>query len=207
LLSRISFNDLSSSRMKEETETLGQLIRRARLEKGLTQSELSAAAGYEYNVVGAWETSQKRVQVTKIPLVAKALNLPEEALLAFPEDILHESKPNKGSRMIPEICRRIVQLREEQHLNMREMADILGIKSSHYFRIEKEDAMPTLEQVRKIARTMGVSYAWLLDGPPNDRLPYAKLQAKIEVVESQLAEKERELRNLHSLIDRANLHS
>jgi hypothetical protein len=27
------------------------------------------------------------------------------------------------------------------------------------------------------------------------------------VVESQLAEKERELRNLHSLIDRANLHS
>lgn len=65
--------------------TLGDVIRNARKDKGLTQNELASLVGVKNSSVSNWEKNQNRPS-------ASALTLLWESLDIFPEDLMMISK-------------------------------------------------------------------------------------------------------------------
>lgn len=61
--------------------TVGDIIRRARIERGLTQTELARLVGVTKGAISQWETGRGMPDKIHIPAVARTLNLPLSILL------------------------------------------------------------------------------------------------------------------------------
>lgn len=57
------------------------------------------------------------------------------------------------------------QKREQLNLSQKEISEKAKISKGYYGQIERGDCSPSLETTQKIARTLGVSFGWIL----NDR--------------------------------------
>lgn len=61
-------------------ENIGQIIRRYRIEKNMSQEELGALTGVGKNAVGAWEKGRSRPDLAAIPAICHALKIPYSVL-------------------------------------------------------------------------------------------------------------------------------
>jgi len=61
-------------------ETIGQRITQKRQELHLTQERLAAIVGLNRNYIGFVERAEKRVTLSTLDKIAKALNMPLETL-------------------------------------------------------------------------------------------------------------------------------
>ena len=136
----------------------------------LTQSVLSQRLGYPYSVVTGWENCTRLFYKSNVLAWATALNYnPEEvnALLAtYGAAVLADEKAglSTGSRIETELNERVKALRKEHRLSIREMAEITGISTGHWQRIEINQSNLSVAQIRQIGKQLKVSYEWLIDG-------------------------------------------
>ena len=74
--------------MKEAMKTaFGETIRRLRMEKGLTQQQLSDQLGLDRSSVASWELGRHMPGVTTITQLAEALGVETAALMATVEKL------------------------------------------------------------------------------------------------------------------------
>ena len=136
----------------------------------LTQNVLSQRLGYPYSVVTGWENCTRLFYKSNVLAWATALNYnPEEvnALLAtYGPAVLADEKAglSTGSRIETELNERVKALRKERRLSIREMAEITGISTGHWQRIEINQSNLSVAQIRQIGRQLRVSFDWLING-------------------------------------------
>lgn len=167
----------------ENLNRIGKSIREARLEKGWTQQQLSEAVGIKYNAACSWENGTKKVTSDLAEKLQNVLPLPAD--LFENTDELAQKKKSKGQRIMHEVADRVKELRIKYRYSMREMADMLGIIPSHYFRVEKHLSSFTLGQVIDISKRFGVTTDWILKGVEPPKVPYAELEAKVRELEEK----------------------
>ena len=63
----------------------GDMIRRSRREKGMSQEELGAIAHVGKNAVGAWEAGRSRPDLSSVPVICEALGIPIHTFFGLPE--------------------------------------------------------------------------------------------------------------------------
>ena len=61
---------------------LGSVIRSARIDAGLTQTELADKVGVKQSTVSMWESVKQRLRIHQVIPVAKVLGIDPTALLA-----------------------------------------------------------------------------------------------------------------------------
>ncbi len=64
----------------------GDMIRRCRREKGLSQEELGSLVSVGKNAVGAWEAGRSRPDLSSVPVICKALGISVPAFFGIPEE-------------------------------------------------------------------------------------------------------------------------
>lgn len=60
-----------------------ELVKRRRLEKGLTLKEVAEQVNQSISMVSYVESGRYQISIPALPLYAKALDLPEQALVIF----------------------------------------------------------------------------------------------------------------------------
>ena len=136
----------------------------------LTQNVLSQRLGYPYSVVTGWENYTRLFYKSNVLAWATELGYSVEevtALLAtYEAAILPDDKAgiSTGSRIETEVNDRVKVLRKERRLSIREMAEITGISTGHWQRIEINQSNLSVAQIRQIGKQLKVSYEWLIDG-------------------------------------------
>ena len=144
--------------------------RRLAHEPRLTQSVLSQRLGYPYAVVTGWENCTRLFYRSNVLAWATSLGYSEnelqELLLAYGPAILTDEKAgiSTGSRIETELNERMKVLRKERRLSIREMAEVTGISTGHWQRIEINQSNLSVGQIRQIARKLHVCFNWLING-------------------------------------------
>lgn len=91
-----------STKNPKTIDPFGELIKQARIDKGLTQAELGAACGVSQAAAGAWESGSGKPTVKNLHLLASALDISVELLRAK----LLESTGSKLGGMVSTITSR-----------------------------------------------------------------------------------------------------
>ena len=144
--------------------------RRLAREPRLTQSVLSEQLGYPYSVVTGWENATRLFYKSNVLAWATALGYaPTEIdalLVSYGAGVLADEHAgiSTGSRIETALNERVKGLRKERRLSIREMAEVTGISTGHWQRIELNNSNLSVAQVRQIAKRLEVSYEWLIDG-------------------------------------------
>lgn len=74
---------MSTEAPPKAAPVLGNLIRQARIDAGLTQAGLSALLnGVQQSTVSMWESGKQRPKITQLAPLANALRIDRDALLA-----------------------------------------------------------------------------------------------------------------------------
>lgn len=79
---------------------MGEQLARLRAARGLTQQELAEAAGTNNVQISQWEGGERGISTKHLPGLAKALNVPIDALFAVDED-------ERGQRAVVYYLRKI----------------------------------------------------------------------------------------------------
>ena len=64
----------------------GEMIRRCRREKGLSQEELGSLVSVGKNAVGAWEAGRSRPDLSSVPVICEALGISVPAFFGIGEE-------------------------------------------------------------------------------------------------------------------------
>ena len=64
----------------------GDMIRRCRREKGLSQEELGSLVNVKKNAVGAWEAGRSRPDLSSVPVICNALGISVPEFFGIPEE-------------------------------------------------------------------------------------------------------------------------
>jgi transcriptional regulator with XRE-family HTH domain len=101
----------------------GEMIRRCRREKGLSQEELGSLVSVGKNAVGAWEAGRSRPDVASVPIICKALDLSMEEFFGLEETAVSAGVKEKlDEKEGAELVRRYSLLNEyNRKVIMREM--------------------------------------------------------------------------------------
>lgn len=83
--------------------TIGENIRKYRKAKGLTQTELAKKLGTTQFVITNYERGRNNPTAARLPEIAKALNVPLEALYGIHVQTTPEEKKGEGTRREAEI--------------------------------------------------------------------------------------------------------
>ncbi|SMB92010.1 transcriptional regulator, XRE family [Hymenobacter roseosalivarius DSM 11622] len=182
--------------------------RREAQQPPLTQMALSEQLGFSYSVVSTWENNSRAILEGQLKAWAEKLgvdpDLQKEPLARFAPVVQNDetSKPNSGSRVEREVNARLVALRKQRNLTIREMGALLGMSAAHYYRVETNKGNLTIAQLRQVVKRLDVSYEYLIDGKGSGET-YQDLKKENERLkrENQLLESFRrqvELNQVHS---------
>ena len=72
---------------EKNTRTMGQTIRRLRMEQNLTQEQLAGKLGVSAPAVNKWERGNSYPDITLLPVLARTLRVDLNTLLSFREDL------------------------------------------------------------------------------------------------------------------------
>jgi transcriptional regulator with XRE-family HTH domain len=103
----------------------------------------------------------------------------------------------KNKKPVASFSEKLRKLREEKGLNMKEMAKLLGIERTCYWRYENENTLPRIDILCNICQKLGISLDWLV----LDRGPcrFADIQDAVKYAEK--ARKNPPKTNLVEIID------
>lgn len=164
--------DLASEEVLALRHELCKALKTRRLaeQSRLTQNVLSQRLGYPYSIVTGWENCTRLFYKSNVLAWATELGYSADevaSLLAtYEAAILPDEKAgiSTGSRIETALNERVKALRKDRRLSIREMAEITGISTGHWQRIELNNSNLSVAQVRQIAKRLEVSYEWLIDG-------------------------------------------
>ena len=73
-------------KVKDFYKKFGKRLKDLRLEANITQEDLAEIVGVATKTVSYWENGHNPITLNKIPLIARALNIPIYKLFVFLED-------------------------------------------------------------------------------------------------------------------------
>jgi len=103
-----SINDFVSVMKNGDTDffkQLGQQITRLRKEHGLTQAQLAEMLGAHQQVIASYEVGRRRVPVSFLPSLAKALGVSVEGLLGLQNGAAKRGPTPKLQQQVEQISR------------------------------------------------------------------------------------------------------
>lgn len=133
---------------------LGVMLRKARMEAGLSVRETSALLGIRPARLSAYERGERAISLPELELLAFHFRVPLRQLWD-PEAALQSSRPQlDASRLLErrhrEVAERIKAHREEAGMSNAQMAEATGIparKLARYQRGERPIPLPDLEKI------------------------------------------------------------
>jgi transcriptional regulator with XRE-family HTH domain len=120
----------------EEPRTLGEHLKRHRLDLGLRQRDVGAEIGVKAETVGHWELGRSRPPVRLIPAIHRFLGF-------CPLDPTW----TRGDRLRA--------AREAQGLSRRRVAGLVGVDEGTVWRAESRDGRVTRLALRAVRRILG----------------------------------------------------
>lgn len=143
---------LPASEEEEHPLTLGERIRLAREERGLTLGQLATRCGLSDSYLSQVERGEATPSAQSLRAIAEALDLP---LGPF----LHD-------RSLP-LGERLRAARESLGISRSELAKQAGISSSMIAQLEEGEAQPSLGTLQRLARVLGISPCYLILEDPS----------------------------------------
>jgi len=98
---------------------IGYRLRRARMERGLTQTELGALLGLTFQQIQKYENGQNRLSCSMMVMICRALELPATY---FFDERPAKAEPSTSDRMLMELHK---AARESDHDVVREVTKLL----------------------------------------------------------------------------------
>lgn len=126
---------------------LGDKIRMARQEKGLSLKDLSAKTGISFTYLSEIERGVLHPAVDTLGKIAAALEVPLSMLLSHNENW---------------IGRKLKEVREALGLTQGALAAQAGLSAAMIGQIEAGKVQPSLNTIEKIAKALGISPCYLL---------------------------------------------
>lgn len=129
--------------------SIGENIKKYRIRKGLTQSELAARCGISKNSIGNYETNKRDATTPMLEKIASALDLSTWELMVDEDE-------KKDTVSIGE---KIKTLRKSRGLTQAELATLCGLSrnSIYYYENNSISTLPNTANIEKIASALGVS--------------------------------------------------
>ncbi len=121
--------------------TVGENIKRIRLEKSMTQKELGNKCGLADSAIRRYELGGANPKYETIQKIADALD-------TTPSVLMEQKEKNVGGNI------RIY--RTKQGLSQKELASLSGLNESDIKNYESAENEPNLEALKKISRALGV---------------------------------------------------
>ena len=59
--------------------------------------------------------------------------------------------------MLSQISENLSRIRKEQRYTQRELAELAGLNSNYYAKVERGDGMPSLKTIHKLAKALKVT--------------------------------------------------
>ena len=98
------------------------LIRDNRRRKGMSQEELGALVSVRKNAVGAWEAGRSRPDISSVPVICEALDIPLSEFFGVPVD-------KEGMKVPEEFTRRYTELTEyHRKIILRQMDSLIEMQ-------------------------------------------------------------------------------
>ena len=170
-------------------EQLGQLVRRLREERGLSQKVLAERAGLSLRFLSEVEAGHSNISIGRLADLAQAFKLPLVALVPQSEDLVHRApvvallglrgagKSSVGALLAPRIEHELVELDEEIEqragLRLSEIFELHG--ETYYRRIEREALSALLASGRALVIATG-------GGLVSDAATWALLRSRARTV-------------------------
>ena len=129
-------------------DSFGSKLKALRKKAGLTQEELAEAIGVHSVTVSQWESDTYLPKTQNIKALAKALDVPEN-------DLLNDS-------FAPPFGATLKALRKKAGLSQTQLAEKIGVSLLTLFRWEKGERQPRVDEIKALAKALGV--------PENDLL-------------------------------------
>lgn len=117
-----------SSEEREFFVALGERITQLRKARGITQVELAQTLGVSQQTIQAYEVGRRRIQVSTLPVVARALSTSLEEL--FGEQEQARSKRGPAPRWHQQV-ERLAQLPKAQQRMVMQMLDGVLAQAGH----------------------------------------------------------------------------
>lgn len=137
--------------------TIGEKIRKTRIEKGLTQKQLADRMGVTQSHVWQYENGLVKPSDKQIKKFSDALGISVNELLSAEESNKTE---NKSSTMT--VGERIREIRQKAGLTQKQLADRMGVTPSHIGQYERGLRKPSNEKIKKFADALNIPFEILL---------------------------------------------
>lgn len=98
---------------KDFDKSLGKVIRRERVRRGLSQQEIADAIGVTYQQFHKYEHGINRVSASRLYDIAKAMGIPAQYFFEEVEEPTAASR-TEGQRMCLELARNFAQITDEK---------------------------------------------------------------------------------------------
>lgn len=114
------FQKLHNQIMTDFKKKFAKRLKELRTFAGITQEELASAVGVETKTVSYWENGHNSVTFNKLPVIAKALNIPVYKLFVFGEILngdnsevmeLLDSLNDRERRCVSDVIKAIIAMK------------------------------------------------------------------------------------------------
>lgn len=139
--------------------TLGEKLRKARIENDLTLRQAAEKIGVTRNAIHLWEKDECVKTFLNISRAAEVLGLDLYDLAGMKKQ---DSSQTQTKPSFEAFCKKIEVIRKLNGLTQREMAKKLGIHYMTYYQWKKGNGNITLKNLISVANTFGVSVDYLI---------------------------------------------
>lgn len=192
---------------KLRRNALGEALRTAREQAGISQVPLSLALGYEYNVVSTWENGSKPFHAREWPLLCAAVPGLDPSLsgthadeLALDEGRKLKPRPPRLDPKVTAVLNAVVALKVPGRV-LTEVAAEIGLDYVAFWKMLKGKASPTLSQLVQLADYFELDTDQLLGRRPVEGAPYVRLVELVGTQKTRINELEKELARARQLND------
>ena len=133
------------------------LIRRARLNKGLTQTGLAERIGISRQNLNQWEARPVRIPLELVGKLSTELGVPEKLL-----------RRDDTTAFIKNVVKYLRHCRIKRNLTQKKLAHMSSVSTAQISRIERTGYMPTLEIAKKLHDALDMDLAALSKLPENE---------------------------------------
>jgi len=165
-------------------ETIGERIRAARKNRGLTQEELGTAIDVAKASIARWETTSRNPGGSALVALSKALKVPLEWLVAG-QGPPPDSSEDKLVQLVKDRRARLRQILEGQP-DLGDFAERCSVNVLYLEEAKKErnDGF-TIDEAMRVAHAANKSPSWLLFGEKDESVFFAPEPAKLHLFPGQ----------------------
>ena len=146
--------------------TLGQKLRMARLQKGLTQLDAARYLGVTQHSVSTYESDRTQLSADKLTKLAQLYDVSLDYLLDVDGQKSAVEPPSPAGLAAlnwATIGAQLGQLRHQRGLSLEQAAELMGTSAGEWQRWESGHWPITLDILSRVAKTFGIALAQLLE--------------------------------------------